>query len=144
VDNWSNGRIYILHEAPVDSSSDNEGSEASHEEEEMKQQKLKTTPKKDVITTRRDPRYKSESDILHQVRNEVQDALLRHAPLKWPDECLEVIEEKVLDHTKMILAALSTNELRSPGALRTHITQAVAQTKRLIRNVRVELNGGGK
>ena len=58
---------------------------------------------------------------------------MHHAPLKWSDERLEVIEEKVLDHTKMVLAALGTNELQSPGALRIHIAQAVADTKRLIR-----------
>ena len=95
-------------------------------------------------TTTLPTRHKVEPDILHQVRNEVQEALLLHAPLKWPDERLEVIEEKVLDHTKMVLAGLSTNQLRSPGALRTHIRQAVAQTKRLIRNRRAERNGGAK
>ena len=74
-----------------------------------------------------------ESDILQQVRNEVQEALLHHASLKWPDRRLVAIEDKVLDNTKMALAALSTDTLRSAGALRTHIAEAVAQTKRLIR-----------
>ncbi len=85
-----------------------------------------------------------ESDIVQQVRNEVQEALLHHAPLKWPDERLEVIEETVLDHTKMIVAGLSTNQLRSPGSLRTYIADAVAKTKRLIRNGRVAHKGGAK
>ncbi len=89
-------------------------------------------------------RSEMESDILHQVRNAAQEVLLHHAPLKWPDERLEVIEEIVLDHTKIDLAALSTNELRSPGALRTYIAQAVADTKRLIRNGGTERNGGAK
>jgi len=89
-------------------------------------------------------RAKIESDFVQQVRNEVQEALLHHAPLKWPDERLEVIEDKVLDNTKMVLAGLSTNELRSPGALRTHIAQAVADTKRHIRSIRAERNGGGE
>jgi hypothetical protein len=111
---------------------------------EMEQRKAKATPKKDVITTRRHLRHKIESDILHQVRNEVQEALLLHAPLKWPDERLEVIEERVLNHAKMVVTALSTNDLRSPGALRTYIARAVADTKRLIRNVRAAHNGGAK
>jgi hypothetical protein len=111
---------------------------------EMKQRQLKTTLEDDAITTRRNLRHKIESDILSQVRNEVQETLLLHAPLRWPDERLEVIEDEVLDRTKMVLAGLITNQLRSPGALRTQIAQAVADTKRLICNVRAELNGGGK
>lgn len=74
-----------------------------------------------------------ESDILQQVRNEVQEALLFHAPTTWADERLEAVEERILDHTRLVLAALSMNELRSAGALRTHIAQAGADTKRLIR-----------
>ena len=110
----------------------------------MEQRKAKTTPRKDVITIRRDLRHTIESDSLQQVCNAVQDVLLHRAPLEWPNERLEAIEENVLDHTKMILAASSTNELRSPGALRTHIAQAVADTKRHIRNGRATHNGGVK
>ena len=110
----------------------------------MKQRQRKSTLEDDAITTRRNLRRQIESDILHQARNAVQDVLLHHAPLKWPDERLEVIEEKVLDHAKMILAGLSSNELRSPGALRTYFALAVADTKRLIHNVRATNSGGAK
>ncbi len=111
----------------------------------MKQRKLKTTPEKDdVITNRQDSRPKNESDILHQVRNEVQETLLLHGLLKWPDGRLEAIEEKVLDNTKVILTGLSTDKLWSPGTLQTHIGQAVADTKRLIRNGRATHKGGAK
>jgi hypothetical protein len=78
-----------------------------------------------------------ESDILNQVRNEIDDALLLHAPTRWPDERLDEIEQQVLDHTGLVLATLSTTELQSQGALQNHIVLAVAETKRMIRMGRV-------
>ena len=83
----------------------------------------------DTSTTRTE----IEADILQQVQNEIEEVLLLHAPTTWADERLEAIEQKVLDHTRLVMEALSTNELRSPGALRTHIAQAVADAKRIIR-----------
>jgi hypothetical protein len=59
---------------------------------------------------------------------------LEYAPKSWAKQRLEAIEQEVLDHTKMVLAALSTKELQSVGALRTHIAQAEADAKRLIRS----------
>jgi hypothetical protein len=41
-----------------------------------------------------------ESDILQQVRNEVQEALLLHAPAEWQHEQCEAVEESVLDHRR--------------------------------------------
>jgi len=73
-----------------------------------------------------------EDDIVQQVENEIQEALLLHAPTTWADERLDAIEEEVLDHTRLVLDALSTDELQSAGALIAHIAQAVADTKRLI------------
>jgi hypothetical protein len=78
-----------------------------------------------------------ESDIIQQVRNEVQETLLLHAPDLWADERLDVIEQKVLDNTRIVLASLSIDGLRSPGALQNRIVHALTETKRLIR-------GGGK
>jgi hypothetical protein len=77
-----------------------------------------------------------ESDIVQQVRNEIQEVLLLHAPPTWPDDRLDDIEKQVLDHTRLVLDALSANELQSAGALQSHIVQAVAEVKRLIRTGR--------
>ena len=82
-------------------------------------------------------REQLESDIVQQVQNEVDDTLLMHAPTTWSDERLDEIEENILDHTRLVLDTLSTDELRSPGALQYHIVLATAQTKRIIRMGRV-------
>jgi hypothetical protein len=71
-------------------------------------------------------------DITQQVRNEIEDTLLMHAPDHWQEEELDRIEENVLSHTRQVVDALSTSELQSAGALDRHIEQAVAETKRLI------------
>ena len=74
-----------------------------------------------------------EADIVQQIRNEVQETLLLHDPAKWTDEKDEAVEKSVLDHSRLVLAALSTAELQSAGALQRHISQAIAETKRVIR-----------
>ena len=73
-----------------------------------------------------------EDDILQQVGNEIQETLLLHAPENWSDERLEAIEEEVVQNTRAALDTLSTEELQSPGVLRLHIAQAVADAKKLI------------
>lgn len=78
-------------------------------------------------------RHEIESEIIQQVREEVQQAILLHAPQSWKQDRREAVEESVLAETRVILDALSTNELGSTGALRTHIGRAIAETKRLIR-----------
>jgi hypothetical protein len=78
-------------------------------------------------------RHEIESDILQRVREEVQEAILVHAPQSWKQDRREAVEENVLAETRMILDALSTKELGSTGALRTHIGRAIDETKRLIR-----------
>jgi hypothetical protein len=77
-------------------------------------------------------REQIKTDIMEQVRNEVQDTLLHHAPDHWQEKELDLIETAVLDHTRLVLDALSISELQWPGALDQHIEQAVAETKRLI------------
>jgi arabinogalactan endo-1,4-beta-galactosidase len=84
-------------------------------------------------TTTLPVREEIESDIIDQVRNEIEDALLQNAPNSWSDERCEAVEEHVLDHTRLVLAALSTKEIQSAGALQAHIVQAIAETKRIIR-----------
>jgi|SRR5271165_5682267 len=78
-------------------------------------------------------RHEIESEILQQVRETVQEAILLHAPHSWKQDRREAVEESVLAETRMILDALSTNELASTGALRTHIGRAIDEMKRLIR-----------
>lgn len=74
-----------------------------------------------------------EADIVQQVQNEIQEAILHHAPESWTPENRDAVQETILDHTRLVLDALRTNELQSAGALRSHIAQAIADTKRLIR-----------
>jgi hypothetical protein len=85
-------------------------------------------------------RSEFESDILQQVRCEVQEAILLAAPKSWSREKCEAVEESVLAETQMILDALSTTELQSAGALRTHIGRAIAETKRLVHQGGVRMN----
>jgi hypothetical protein len=77
-------------------------------------------------------RDESQADILQQVQNEIEETLSQHAPQSWSEEQFEDVQEDVLDHTRMVLDALSMTELQSAGALRTHVAQAIAETKRLI------------
>jgi hypothetical protein len=77
-------------------------------------------------------RSEFESDILQQVRSEVQEAILLTVPKSWSREKCEAVEESVVAESRMILDALSTSELQSAGALRMHIGRAIAETKRLV------------
>lgn len=77
-------------------------------------------------------RSEIESDILQHVRNEIQEAIHLYTPESWSQERREAVEESALADTRMILDALSINELQSAGALRTHIGRSIAETKRLI------------
>jgi hypothetical protein len=73
-----------------------------------------------------------ESDLMQQVRNEVQDTILFHAPQNWSDERCEDVENTVMNETRTVVSALSTQELRSSTALQHNINTAVAETmKRL-------------
>jgi hypothetical protein len=78
-------------------------------------------------------RHEIETEIIQQVREEVQEAILLHAPQSWKQDRREAVEENVLAESRMILDALSTNELGSTGALRSHIGRAIDEAKRLIR-----------
>ena len=51
---------------------------------------------------------------------------------QWSRENREAVEETVLAETRMILDALSSTELQSGAALQSHISRAIAQTKRLV------------
>jgi hypothetical protein len=86
----------------------------------------------DPAETKSVSRSEIESDILQQVRYEIQEAILLTAPEAWPRDACEAVEEAVLAETRMILDALSATELQSAGALRIHIGRAIAETKRLV------------
>jgi hypothetical protein len=81
-------------------------------------------------------RQEIEADLLQQVRNEVEDAILLYAPLRWSDERCEEVEEDVMTGTKTAVSASSTQELRSTQALQHHIKTAVAETKRRLQGRR--------
>jgi hypothetical protein len=85
-------------------------------------------------------RSELESDVLQQVRDEVQEAILIHSPQSWTQERRYAIEESLLADTGMILDALSITELQSAGALRTHIGRAIAGAKRLVHLGGVRIN----
>ena len=87
----------------------------------------KTMNENQIIT-----RGEVESDIMQQVRYEVQEAILLTAPDSWSHENRDAVEETVLAETRMTLDALSATELQSAGALPSHISRAIAETKRLI------------
>lgn len=73
-----------------------------------------------------------EAFILQQIQNEIRDAILLNAPESWSQEKRDAVADSVMDNTRLVLAALSTNELQSAGALRSHIAQVIADTKRII------------
>lgn len=74
-------------------------------------------------------------DIFHQVRNEVQETLLHHAPDAWADEGLDEIEQQVLEHTHRLI------DLKPRWAAQKHIAWAVVETKRLIHERRQGIDG---
>jgi hypothetical protein len=78
-------------------------------------------------------RAELESDVLDQITGEVRQAILFHSPQSWTQKSRDAVEASVLDHSRLVLDALSTQELQSEGALQSHIAQAVADTKRIIR-----------
>jgi hypothetical protein len=97
----------------------------------MEQNRFKL--EQDAIVTKGDSRDQIESDIIHQVRNEIQQTILLHVPDSWSDDRCDAVEESALDHTRHVLAALSNSEVQSAGALQIHIAQAIAETKSIIR-----------
>jgi len=68
------------------------------------------------------------ADILQQVGNEVEEALLLDAPSQWPDEVLDEILQRVLDYIKGLL-----DQHRPIWTLQTYTALASIQTNRLIR-----------
>jgi hypothetical protein len=73
-----------------------------------------------------------EADVVQQVRSEVQETILIHAPATWSDQQCEEIEENIMAHTKNVVSGLPTSELMSADALQHVIETAVAKTKLLI------------
>src|SRR5438105_890077 len=91
----------------------------------MKHRTLKTT---------RSPEDPRNIDVVAQVRNEIQDTLLHHAPDDWPEKTLDEIEQLVLDHTHRLI------DFKPRWATEKHIAWAVGETKRLIHERRTGIN----
>jgi hypothetical protein len=87
------------------------------------------------IAERQRRRQEVTDDIVERVRNAVQEELA-NAPKSLEREDLESIEEHVLDHTRLVVDALSFEEMQSEGALLSHIANARCDTNRLMRERR--------
>jgi hypothetical protein len=74
-------------------------------------------------------------DIIQRVREAIQEELA-FAPKPFRREELESIEESVLGHTRLVVDALSIDEMGSEGALLSHIANARWETQRLMRDRR--------
>jgi len=74
-------------------------------------------------------------DLLQQVRNGIDEALLIHAPEHWRDEDCDSIEKQALESTRRVLAEFGVRELKSIRALPALRAIAAAQTMRLIEQI---------
>ena len=97
--------------------------------QEARRTTMNTMP---ITNTSKTQREQWESDVVQQVRNEVQETILLHSPGNWSNEQCEKIEESIMAHTKNVVSALATSELMSADALKDQIETAVAKTKLLI------------
>jgi hypothetical protein len=84
-------------------------------------------------TDRQNRREAVTADIIERVRSAIRDELL-FAPASLTDKDRESIEDEILTHSRMVVDALSTDEMKSEGALLSHIAKARWDTNRLIRN----------
>lgn len=84
---------------------------------------------------RQSRRKEITDDIIEQVRDAVREELA-DAPASFTREQLEEIEESVLAHSRLIMDALSFDEMQSGGALLSHIANARYETNRLMRERR--------
>jgi len=72
-----------------------------------------------------------KSDIMQQVRNEVQHTLLLHAPELWTDERLDEVEAIVMGATRRRLGELSLQQLFASWTTGQQIWVAVSHTTEL-------------
>jgi hypothetical protein len=86
-----------------------------------------------------DQREQLNADILQQVRNAVQDELAG-APESFGLDDLERIEESVMSHSQVVVAALGIAEMQSVRALPALIAIARADAVRLIGEANVNLD----
>jgi BioD-like phosphotransacetylase family protein len=73
-----------------------------------------------------------EAQVLQQLRHEIQETIRLYAPAQWSDMQCEEVEKRIMDHSKAVLGALTTQELASSFALDRHIDAAIAETKILL------------
>lgn len=100
-----------------------------------KRQPGERTMNLNAITDGQRRRNETTDDIIQQVRDAVRDELA-DAPESFRREGLEAIEETVLAHTHLVVAALGFEELQSEGSLLSHIANARVETNSLIRERR--------
>jgi hypothetical protein len=86
-------------------------------------------------TDRQSRRDTLTAGIIEQVRNAIQEELA-FAPQSLTDQSREEIENEVLTHSRMVVDALSTEEMTSEGALLSHIANARCDTVRYMRDWR--------
>lgn len=72
-----------------------------------------------------------ETKVLQRVLDEVQFTLKRHAPVMWPNEHCEQVQEKVMERAIAAVSASTTEELRSATEVHRHVDLAVAETRRI-------------
>ena len=86
-------------------------------------------------TDRRNRRKTLTADVIERVQSAIQEEL-EAAPQSLTEERREAIEEQVLAHTRLLLDALSVDEMLSEGALFSHIANARFDVSRLIHQQR--------
>src|SRR5580704_13287691 len=84
-----------------------------------------------TTTDRQHRRKEMTDDIIQQVRDAVREELA-DAAVAFRREELDDIEESLLAHTRLVMDALSSDEMQSEGALLGHIANARLETNRLI------------
>jgi hypothetical protein len=80
-------------------------------------------------------RKEMTDDIIQRVRDAIHEELAG-APQNFNVSELEEIDRTILGHTQQVVDALSTEEMRSEGALLSHIANARTETNRRIRERR--------
>lgn len=86
-------------------------------------------------TDRLRQRKEMTADILERVQGAVREEL-DGAPQAINAKDQEEIERMILNHTQLVVDALSTEEMGSEGALLSHIANARTDTNRQIRELR--------
>lgn len=74
-----------------------------------------------------------EAYALQHFRNEVWEAVLHNASFNLPDTTVVRIEQRVLADAQELISRLTAARLRDPRYMNIMITDAISQTKDLLR-----------